>query len=469
MNATPPSRFADVEALAEPRLRFNIDVRDAIDTHPLRGLATYGPASQQRLQALTNRASIALISPEADWQDVAGLFKQLQQPYHADPPYWPRYPGFASTYGIEVKAADNHVHHLVSRDIETRMSTRAEAIAALTELFSTQAIRLHAQLDDFNIAVIYLPERWGIAYTTEDGFDLHDYIKAAFAVQGIPTQIVRQKTLQHSVTEVLWTLSIAIYAKMGGIPWTLAGLAPETAYIGLAYTIRHDQPSATGKRRFVTCCSQLLDADGSGAEFTLFDTQSDDFEGDNPFLSRNAMRSVAARTLNVYLGRHGVPPKRVVLHKTTRFTRDEIGGAHEALAGIADVELLQIQDETSWQGLLLDGREQAAAYPVQRGCALQLDDYSALLWTQGNAASVVGKNWFKEGVGIPRPLLLRRWAGSTDLHNVASEALALTKMNVNNGNLYDTLPATLRYASLLAKVVKRTELPSRNYPLRFFI
>jgi hypothetical protein len=47
-----------------------------------------------------------------------------------------------------------------------------------------------------------------------------------------------------------------------------------------------------------------------------------------------------------------------------------------------------------------------------RGAALQIGPYETLLWTQGNAPSIVGSgDFYNEGKGIPEPLLLVRHAG----------------------------------------------------------
>ena len=84
----------------------------------------------------------------------------------------------------------------------------------------------------------------------------------------------------------------------------------------------------------------------------------------------------------------------------------------------------------------------------------------------GNSASVTGgDNWYPVGKSIPRPLLIRRFAGRGDAHLLGKEILALSKMNWNNDNLNDTLPSTLAFAHKLAEIVKRMPaLDPRPYP-----
>lgn len=46
--------------------------------------------------------------------------------------------------------------------------------------------------------------------------------------------------------------------------------------------------------------------------------------------------------------------KRIVVHKTTPFTSEEIKGFTQALEGIDDIELLQIQEYAPWRAIRYD-------------------------------------------------------------------------------------------------------------------
>jgi hypothetical protein len=95
--------------------------------------------------------------------------------------------------------------------------------------------------------------------------------------------------------------------------------------------------------------------------------------------------------------------------------------------------------------------------------------YDYLLWTQGNC-SAIGTNFFKEGKGIPHPIRVTRHVGSGTFHESAREILGLSKMNWNNDSLYDRIPVTTTYASILAEIVKRMgPLSSLPYDFRYFM
>jgi hypothetical protein len=130
-----------------------------------------------------------------------------------------------------------------------------------------------------------------------------------------------------------------------------------------------------------------------------------------------------------------------------------------------------------WRGVRLRKPDAGAkgvpdGYPVTRGTYLPISGTEVLLWVQGNApqASTTGKNFYKEGKGIPAPLLLRRFAGHGAWDETCRGILGLSKMDWNNDGLYDYLPVTTSFASVLADVVRRMpRMSPRPYPIRFFI
>lgn len=167
--------------------------------------------------------------------------------------------------------------------------------------------------------------------------------------------------------------------------------------------------------------------------------------------------------------------RRVVIHKTTPFIREEITGIMQAFSGI-EVELVQIQDYCSWRGIRFgaDPGKTAYGFPVKRGMAVKLDRDSFLLWTHGCVIhpELSGPhNYYKSSRGIPAPLLVRRFAGNASGDTLAKEILMLTKMNWNSGDsLYKTLPVTLDFAKVLARMSKQEEaIFDKAYDFRFFM
>lgn len=168
--------------------------------------------------------------------------------------------------------------------------------------------------------------------------------------------------------------------------------------------------------------------------------------------------------------------KKIIIHKTTHFTREEIEGINNALTGINDIELLQIQQFCDWRALKLKknpqtGKHEFDGYPIERGSIIQIDEYSFLLWTHGVVQSPEFSRTYYQGKrGIPVPLLVRRFMGKTSIEDVASDILKFTKMNWNGAELYKTLPVTIDFSKRLSIMGKQLEeLGSNAYDFRYFI
>jgi hypothetical protein len=222
--------------------------------------------------------------------------------------------------------------------------------------------------------------------------------------------------------------------------------------------------------------------DGGGMQFVAFEARdpvADLAEARrNPFLSRDDMRAVLARSLALYQGRNGGNlPKRMVIHKTTAFKDGEIEGAFDALSGVSEIECIEISSASCWRGvwLIKSGQQRPptrpSGYPVPRGTMVVRSGNSALVWVAGNAPEVSTKGDYYQGKkSIPRPLQLIRHAGSGPLELSAHEALALTKMDWNNDALYDPVPVSIRYSQKLARTIANVaDLPRNVYPYRLFM
>ena len=480
---TTPTSFPAYRLVQEPKLSFHPERTDDEHVHPLKGLLEFGPYSRSILYQVFDPIRIATIYPYGMSPKLDILLREFESKHfpRERKQYLVEYIGFSRIFGLRVvRAAGSLVNVELPEDTESEIKISEKPHAVLAQRISRALTILQANRSEFDVVMILLPDSWRAGFdgsVSGEDFDLHDYIKAVTATRGIPTQIIREKSAlnYHCRASVMWRLSIALYCKAGGVPWKLANADPDMAYVGLSYALR--RPKA-GEPQFVTCCSQVFDADGTGLEFLAYDTADARVEQDNPFLDRNEMRRVMARSLALYQKRHdGRPPKRVAVHKTTHFTSEEVEGCFDAWSGADEVELVQVQQDSPWKGVLLepavrdDNRFYANNYPCLRGTYIHLGGNEVLLWSQGNAPAVVnGRDYYKEGKGIPSPLLLKRFAGHGDWDEACRWIVGLTKMDWNNDALYDRLPVTLNYASTLARTLKRLpHLGSKHFQFRFFM
>lgn len=474
------SRLPAYSAVAEPSLAFHAERLSDRDAHPLIGLVNHGPYSRSLPHLVLEPIRIGIIAPHGMLRPAEALISELETRYapRERRQYLVDFLGFSRIFGVRAVLAQSSARLELPAQLDDDLARSPRPHQLLAERLTQALSALQAHRTEFDVVLVLLADRWAAGFwgpETED-FDLHDYLKAITAARGIPMQVVREGSgLQYFCRcSVMWRLSIAFYCKAGGIPWKLADAPQDTAFIGLSYAMR---PQDDTGPRFVTCCSQVFDADGVGLEFIAYETGDIHIERDNPYLSRGEMRRVMARSLWLYQRRHaGRPPRRVVVHKSTEFKREEVDGCFDAWLAAEGLDLVQVQQDTLWHGVLLNKRPgepkgEPESYPCVRGTYLPLGAREVLLWTQGNAPTAVGgKNYYKEGKGVPTPLLLQRFAGHGGWDDTCSAVMGLSKMNWNNDGLYDRLPVTMGYAQVLARIVKRMpHLGTAPYQVRFFM
>lgn len=466
----------------EPNLQFSPENPQDVSKHPLEGLLSYGPYSASILKGAWNSVRVASISPYSSATRIRSLVEELQQSHKPNERrnYLPIFPGFFQVFQIGISLAGDEVNIELSKELDEKLATSNQAHLTLAQSLTDSINAIQSFRNEFDVLLIYLPSRWeaGFQGSPDEDFDLHDYLKSVTAKLGIPSQIVRDDSaLNYSCRcSVMWRLGIALYAKAGGIPWKLEELEEDVAHVGISYALRSPERS---KDLFVTCTSQIFDSDGGGIEFIAYETKGIEVIRDNPFLNRSEMMRLMARTLGLYQKRHGGrSPKRIYVHKSTQFKPQEIDGCFDALRSVEVIDLVQVQRDSPWRGILIESPKRPntqkgspSGYPVERGTYLPLSGTEVLLWTQGNAPSAVeGRNFYKEGKGIPSPLLLKRFAGHGGWEDTCRTILGLTKMDWNNDALYNQLPVTMSYAQLLARTIKRIQILSdQPYQFRFFM
>lgn len=325
-----------------------------------------------------------------------------------------------------------------------------------------------------DLVVIYIPKSFNKFREDAPGtgdFNLHDAVKLYAMDKGVKIQFIEERSVRASdQCKVMWGLSTSIYAKANGILWQPNEVQENTAFIGVSY--------ATSSSGINVGCSQLFDSTGAGMRMLMRKIVNPGFMGrKNPYMKADEARAMlGALRAQYYASTASTPLKRIVIHKTTPFTKEEIRGFTQAFEGIEDIELLQIQEMTPWRAIRFysDINKGAYPYPIKRGTVCELDSNSFLLWTNGSVMHDEINprgNYYKGGRGIPVPLYIRRFYGKGSGDTIVKEVLMLTKMNWNSGDsMYKTLPVTLDFAKVLSRMSKQTEaLYDRAYDFRFFM
>jgi hypothetical protein len=176
-------------------------------------------------------------------------------------------------------------------------------------------------------------------------------------------------------------------------------------------------------------------------------------------LDRQGAYELLQKALQSYQREHRHYPARLVLHKTSKFTQDELDGLTEALSE-KDIEQYDFVNlDGSFMRLFRVG-----IYPPLRGTWLELEDNLCLLYTCGS----VPYYETYQGKYPPRTLKINRQGGQRSLKQIALETLALTKMNWNSTHFDELLPITLRAARQVGSILKYLENVSDDEIKQFY-
>ncbi|MCF0059855.1 hypothetical protein MUK70_11450 [Dyadobacter chenwenxiniae] len=408
---------------------------------------------------------------EDEFEDTS---TEVQIQYEQNKRLNPDFPGFSSEAVFRCSFVNDETNNrtikqskvesiLVDNDL-----TDFDRIVRICDLYKDAYIDLlTTSLSLPNLCFIVIPAKVfkdlsSIPFKGNSFFNLRRYLKAQLITLpgSIPVQIIledtvlgKKKSLQDLSMQA-WNFVVANYYKNGGTPWTLTLKDKHTCFIGISF---HKVLNAdTNLVR--SSIAQAFNYEGKGIVFIgkSFKWDSNFHNTPAPHLTYNYAEDLIKSVIERYKRfNNNILPNRVVIHKTTDFWNSSQHAEYAEVEGLKDgirkvlgddvtIDLVTIKT-SSIKLLRREGR-----YPVVRGTMLPLDQYTGVLYTTG----YIPYYETYPGLHIPRPLEISIFEGESTLKRVCEEILALTKLNFNNCNFFDSLPITLRFAQKVGEIVQ---------------
>lgn len=367
-------------------------------------------------------------------------------------------------FATSLVTSDRWCSQFTDRDVKEIVgkSSAIERVERATDLISDHVERVATSTPHPNVIIVAVPDdlwKRADAAPLKDGtnLDLRRGLKARAMKWGVPVQLVKESTLrgqgqglQDKATRA-WNFAIALYFKAGGVPWRSHGLDRDTCYVGVSFFRTEDK---SGRQILRSGVAQAFDYLGQGIVLRgqPFEWDSRD-HGKVPHLPTEEARDLIVRTLDAYKKYSRRPPSRVVVHKSSRYWGDEHPAFNERsgfFEGIASVnENAQIDLVTLQPSPLRLAR--IGNYPPLRGTIALLGGERVVIYTHGFTP------FFDTypGVHVPMPWAILEHHGDSGARELASEVLALTKMNVNNAAFADSSPITLAFSRKVSEVLRQ--------------
>ncbi len=317
----------------------------------------------------------------------------------------------------------------------------------------------------------------------DDSSDFHNLLKAKLLQEKVetPIQVIvestlnfRDKLLNKKYTEdmkahIAWTQSVAVYYKLGKLPWALNSIRDEVCYVGLVFK----KVSKNKKDSSVCSAAQMFLKDGDG---TIFRGNIGLFKSENSpdyHLDKQNAEHLLGMALEDFYEKRGIYPEELFIHGKVRFNDDEWSGFEYAIKKrSADTILNGIvikdtrDDARKRLKLFKDTKGEKCEYGVMRGLAWLINAKAAYLYTRGYIPKIESTNHLE----IANPLYIEINRGDAEIETVLKDVLALTKLNYNACIYGDGLPVTLRFSDLIGNILTATtEWQSEMRQFRYYI
>jgi hypothetical protein len=255
---------------------------------------------------------------------------------------------------------------------------------------------------------------------------------------------------------IAWNFATALYYKGTGIPWKLADLDERTCLVGISF---YEEMDAEGSlMRASMAHVYVKSSDSQIIRGKPFRWES---EGRNrqPTLSGLQAKEILQDVLGLFQRQKKEIPARVVIHKTSGFTEEEVTGFNEAAQGVELVDYVHIRAHDGCRFF-----HAGNGYPPVRGTLIgDADKSPRIMYTVGYVPSL----GTYQGMATPVPLVLDIARNDASPRQIGNDIMSLTKMDWNSTDFCQREPVTTsvsrKVGHILAEMRARNTEPPQPY------
>lgn len=468
MNDTRNIPKITCQYLGEPLLCF-ADGQQHID--PKLGISNFGPKSYRPMKRHPSVVRVGFIGSAETVEVAKQWIEKSAQGVEGDEKH-PAFPGYQKDRGFfsELVFDQAWIGQLNRAEIEDVLKIKSERdrFEATVKLLESKLDLLSRKDQPPEYIVVTLPDqlikKCRVAdYNDSELGETHRDLRRAFKSMAmkyrIPTQLSELETFdgrdKDHPSKIAWNFFTGLYFKAGGFPWGPVGLQPGSCYIGVSFY----RPLGSTLSTMQTSLVQAFDEHGDGLvlrghEFS-WDAKKEGTK--SPHLTEEQAIKLVDLVLTKYQEEMGQLPKRVVVHKTSRYWPAERSGFEQALRKyVNQYDLVALIPQNTVRLLI------ANKYPPLRNTRFTVENID-YLYTTGFIAEL---NQF-HGMHVPSPIQIADHIGyDTPRETLLKEILILTKMNWNSSRLGGLLPITIKFSQLVGDIMR--EIPADREPLTNF-
>ncbi len=411
------------------------------------GLEKYGPFDRDTISKRTPR--ILVVTPDTSAGKTSQFIKMLRDGIASIP--GSRYEkGFARTFG------------LVNPEFVTCSVPFHGATAKPPSQLYRQAVASHLERDPaFDAAIVVISDEHAFL---PDSSSPYLHTKAVLLMAGVPAQLVRLGTITKapkSLQSTMQNIAVALYAKLGGVPWTIDQDQTVDDEIVVGMGMAEVSGSRFETRQRHIGITTVFQGDGN---YLLSNLSRECSYDEYPNELRASMLAVLSEIKHRNRWRVG-ETVRVVFHAAKPLKNVEVADIVEAcireVCGEQTVQFAFLTVNTDHAFKLLDpsqpglpifprSDEMKGIMAPERGTLVQLGRYTRLVSTNGPRLIK------KSTSPLPAPLLvhLHRQSTYVDQTYLAEQVLKFTALSWRSV-LPAERPVTIYYSELIADLLVR--------------